>query len=175
MLFLNPDVIVQPGCLDALRKAFDATMRDPDFVAELQRGNIELNPASGQELTEIIEIASAEFNPDWGRAIREATLAGLGADKILAVWDRGGRALGWAMFGTYERVIDRFGPFGVLPTQRGLGLGEALLHLTLERMRACDAHSAWFLWTDEQSPAGRLYAKTGFSVTRTFSIQSASL
>ena len=29
-------------------------MRDPDFVAELARGNIELNPASGRELTEIV-------------------------------------------------------------------------------------------------------------------------
>jgi len=144
-------------------------------ISALRDAGFRFDSPTAEELTEVIEIASAEFNPDWGRAIREATLAGLGSDKIVAVWDRDGRALGWAMFGTYERVIDRFGPFGVLPTQRGLGLGEALLHLTLERMRACDAHSAWFLWTDQQSPAGRLYAKTGFSVTRTFSIQSASL
>lgn len=146
-----------------------------DRISALRGVGYRFESPTAEELTEIIEIASAEFNPDWGRAIREATLAGLGLDRIMAVWDREGRALGWAMFGTYEGVTDRFGPFGVLPTQRGLGLGEALLHLTLERMRACEAHSAWFLWTDEASPAGRLYAKTGFSVTRTFSIQSASL
>jgi GNAT superfamily N-acetyltransferase len=144
-------------------------------IATLRRRGFRFGSPTAEELTEIIEVASAEFNPDWGRAIREATLAGLGQDRILGVWDGDGRALGWAMFGTYEAVTDRFGPFGVLPTERGLGLGEALLHLTLERMRACEAHSAWFLWTDETSPAGRLYAKTGFTVTRTFSIQSAQL
>lgn len=146
-----------------------------DRISALRESGFRFGSPTAEELTEIIEIASAEFNPDWGRAIREAILGGLGLDKIVAVWAGDGRALGWAMFGTYEGVIDRFGPFGVLPTQRGLGLGEALLHLTLERMRACEAHSAWFLWTDEQSPAGRLYAKTEFSVTRTFSIQSAPL
>lgn len=144
-------------------------------IAGLREAGFRFGSPTAEELTEFIEIASAEFNPDWGRAIREATLLGLGGEKILAAWGPDGRPLGWAMFGTYEGVIDRFGPFGVLPTQRGLGLGEALLHLTLERMRACEAHSAWFLWTDEESPAGRLYAKAGFSVTRTFSIQSAAL
>lgn len=39
----------------ALRKAFDATMKDPDFVAELEKGNIELNPAGGVEVTEIVK------------------------------------------------------------------------------------------------------------------------
>lgn len=146
-----------------------------DRIAALRTAGFRFGSPTAEELTEIIEIASADFNPDWGRAIREAALAGLGLDKILAVWDGSGRVIGWAMCGAYEGVIDRFGPFGVLPTQRGLGLGEALLHLTLERMRACEAHSAWFLWTDEASPAGRLYAKSGFTVTRTFSIQSAPL
>lgn len=55
---MGQSYVAPPGVpgpiLDALRKAFDATMRDPDFVAELQRGSIEFNPASGQELTEIV-------------------------------------------------------------------------------------------------------------------------
>jgi tripartite-type tricarboxylate transporter receptor subunit TctC len=50
--------VVPPGVpepiLAALRKAFDATMNDPDFIAELKRGNIELNPANAHELTEIV-------------------------------------------------------------------------------------------------------------------------
>ena len=55
---MGQSYVAPPGVpapiLDALRNAFDATMRDPDFVAELARGNIELNPASGRELTEIV-------------------------------------------------------------------------------------------------------------------------
>ena len=83
--------------------------------------------------------------------------------------------LGWAMHGTYENVLERFGPFGVLPESRGTGLGKVLLHLTLERMRALGAHSAWFLWTEETSAAGHLYLNTGFEITRTFTIMHAPI
>ncbi|MFF0342275.1 GNAT family N-acetyltransferase [Kribbella sp. NPDC004875] len=138
---------------------------------------------SDDELTALIAIAGAEFNPDWARAIREGVVAGLPLDRIVVARqpDRaprarsGGAILGWAMHGTYEGVIDRFGPFGVLPASRGTGLGNVLLHLTLERMVAAGAHSAWFLWTGEKSAAGQLYLKTGFEITRTFTILRAPL
>ncbi|TDO46529.1 acetyltransferase (GNAT) family protein [Kribbella sp. VKM Ac-2571] len=128
---------------------------------------------SGDELTALIAIAGAEFNPDWARAIREGVVSGLPLDRIVVARDPGGAILGWAMHGTYEAVIDRFGPFGVLPASRGTGLGKVLLHLTLERMVAAGAHSAWFLWTGEKSAAGQLYLKTGFDITRTFTILRA--
>jgi GNAT superfamily N-acetyltransferase len=132
------------------------------------------------ELTALITIAGTEFNPDWARAIREGAVSGLPLDRIVVARRPGptppSRAiLGWAMHGTYEGVIDRFGPFGVLPASRGTGLGKVLLHLTLERMVAAGAHSAWFLWTGEKSAAGQLYLKTGFDITRTFTILRAPL
>ncbi|TDW14165.1 GNAT family N-acetyltransferase [Kribbella kalugense] len=132
------------------------------------------------ELTALIAIAGAEFNPDWARAIREGVVSGMPLDRIVVARRPGptpsSRAiLGWAMHGTYEGVIDRFGPFGVLPASRGTGLGKVLLHLTLERMVAVGAHSAWFLWTGEKSAAGQLYLKTGFEITRTFTILRAPL
>jgi len=127
------------------------------------------------ELTALITIAGAEFNPDWARAIREGVVSGLPLERIVVARDPGRAILGWAMHGTYEGVIDRFGPFGVLPASRGTGLGKVLLHLTLERMVAAGAHSAWFLWTGEKSAAGQLYLKTGFDITRTFTILRAPL
>jgi GNAT superfamily N-acetyltransferase len=130
---------------------------------------------SDDELTALIAIAGAEFNPDWARAIREGVVSGLPLDRIVVARDPSGAILGWAMHGTYEAVIDRFGPFGVLPASRGTGLGKVLLHLTLERMVAAGAHSAWFLWTGEKSAAGQLYLKTGFDITRTFTILRAPL
>ena len=45
---------VPPHILAVLRKAFDATMKDPDFIAELKRGKIEFNPIGGEQLTEIV-------------------------------------------------------------------------------------------------------------------------
>ncbi|TDD30668.1 GNAT family N-acetyltransferase [Kribbella turkmenica] len=130
---------------------------------------------TGDEVTALIAIAGSEFNPDWARAIREAVVAGMPLDRIVLARNPDGRVLGWAMHGTYEGVIDRFGPFGVLTASRGTGLGKVLLHLTLERMAGLGAHSAWFLWTGEQSAAGRLYLKTGFTITRTFTILRAPL
>lgn len=130
---------------------------------------------SGDDLVDLIDIAGRRFNSDWSRAIREGVLAGLPLERIICVRNPDGVMLGWAMCGTYENVLERFGPFGVVPESRGSGLGEILLHLTLERMRALGAHSAWFLWTDEASPAGRLYLKTGFTITRTFTIMHADL
>jgi GNAT superfamily N-acetyltransferase len=145
------------------------------LVAELKAGGYSFGTPTGDELTSLIAIAHSEFNPDWARAIREAVVAGMPLERIVLARDPGGRVLGWAMHGTYEGVIDRFGPFGVLPASRGTGLGKVLLHLTLERMAGLGAHSAWFLWTGEQSAAGQLYLKSGFTITRTFTILRAPL
>lgn len=144
-------------------------------IAGLTADGYSFGTPSGDELTSLIAIAGDEFNPDWARAIREAVVAGLPLERIVVARDPAGRLLGWAMHGTYEAVIDRFGPFGVLPESRGTGLGKVLLHLTLERMAGLGAHSAWFLWTGEQSAAGQLYLKTGFTITRTFTILRAPL
>ena len=157
--------------------AMDASLLDyriPDDVSELierHRGaGYRFGAPTDDELVGLIDIAGREFNADWARGIREAVLDGMTLDKIMMAWAPDGSPLGWAMFATYEHVIERFGPFGVLPASRGLGLGKVLLHLTLEQMRAAGAHSAWFLWTEATSAAGRLYLKSGFSISRTFTV-----
>lgn len=130
---------------------------------------------SHDDLVPLIEVAGEAFNSDWARAIREGVVGGMPLERILIAKDPSGALLGWAMHGTYEAVIERFGPFGVLPESRGTGLGKVLLHLTLERMTALGAHSAWFLWADEGSAASALYEKTGFRNSRTFDILRAQL
>ena len=52
-MFTTPDV---PGeRLEALRMAFDATMADPAFVAELTRLAFDLRPHSGADMQAAIE------------------------------------------------------------------------------------------------------------------------
>jgi ribosomal protein S18 acetylase RimI-like enzyme len=58
---------------------------------------------------------------------------------------------------------------------RGTGLGKVLLYLTLEAMAARGFHDAWFLWTGEATPAGHLYHRAGFTVTRTFDTYGKTL
>jgi tripartite-type tricarboxylate transporter receptor subunit TctC len=55
---MGQSYVAPPGVsapiLAALRKAFDATMKDPDFIAELSRGGIEFNPINGAELSSVV-------------------------------------------------------------------------------------------------------------------------
>jgi tripartite-type tricarboxylate transporter receptor subunit TctC len=43
-----------PRMVEALRRAFDATMRDPAFVERMRIAKMEFNPATGEEITEIV-------------------------------------------------------------------------------------------------------------------------
>ena len=40
--------------VNALRRAFDATMKDPAFVEKMRSAKMEFNPATGEEMTEIV-------------------------------------------------------------------------------------------------------------------------
>lgn len=145
-------------------------------VAELRAEGWFLGTASDDDLVPLIRIAGDAFNSDWARAIREGVAAGtLPLERIIIAKNPAGDVIGWAQHGTYEGVIERFGPFGVLPESRGTGLGRVILHLTLERMTALGAHSAWFLWADEGSAASKLYEQTGFGISRTFDILRAGI
>jgi GNAT superfamily N-acetyltransferase len=144
-----------------------------DRTAAFRDGGWSFGAPTDGELVPLVRLAGESFNPDWARGIRQAVTGGLPLDRIVVARAPDGGIVGWAMHAAYERALERFGPFGVLDSQRGLGLGTVLLHLTLERMAAQGAHSAWFLWTGEASPAGRLYLRTGFAVTRRFDVMRA--
>lgn len=156
-----------------------ATYRTPDAVlavrAEREAEGYTFGPARPDDLPETIEFAAAELAPDWGEAIREAVLRHGRPDRVAVVRDPAGAVTGLSAYGAYRGLLERFGPIGVAPGRRGLGLGKILTHLTLTRMRAEGAHTAWFLWSGAQSPAGRLYLDAGFVVTRTFQVLRADL
>lgn len=137
--------------------------------ADLERDGWFFGNPTDDDLIALIEVAE-QFNADWPRVLRETVLGGLPLERIVIAKDPAGAVLGWAMHGTYDNVIDRFGPYGVLTTSRGTGLGTVLLHVTLAQMAAMFAQTAWFLWADEGSAAARLYARNGFEITRTFDI-----
>jgi tripartite-type tricarboxylate transporter receptor subunit TctC len=41
--------------VEALRKAFDATMKDPDFLADAKKIGAEISPMSGEELDRLLQ------------------------------------------------------------------------------------------------------------------------
>lgn len=172
---LGFEIQEQPSAMDKSLIGYQMPGEIRDRVDDLRDAGWWLGSATNDDLVALIDIAGHAFNSDWARAIREGVVAGMPLERIMIAKDPAGAVLGWAMHGTYEAVIERFGPFGVLPESRGTGLGKVLLHLTLERMTALGAHSAWFLWADEGTAASALYAKTGFAVSRTFDVLRAQL
>ncbi|MCL6547468.1 MAG: GNAT family N-acetyltransferase [Alicyclobacillus sp.] len=122
----------------------------------------------------VIRFNDELFNPDWARAIREAVAHGCPLERVL-IARRDDRIAGFCMYGAYDGVAERFGPFGVDPELRGTGLGKILLYKCLHVMRAAGLHNAWFLWTGETSPAGKLYLRAGFEVTRRFDVMCRDL
>ena len=130
--------------------------------------------AEDKDLYEVIHFANEKFNPDWGRAIREGIIQGLPMERIIVARD-GERVVGFCLYGGYEGIPERFGPFGVDPDQQGKGLGKILLHEALKSMRAEGLQGAWFLWTGEKTSAGYLYKKTGFEITRHFHVMKATI
>jgi len=151
----------------------------PQAVEELETARIRegyrFGPLTFDRLHELVEFATEAFNPDWGRAIREAIRAGIPMEQCLIAIGPEGRVAGFALFGGYDGILERFGPFGVDPAQRGKGLGKILLYRSLEAMRAKGAHGAWFLWTGEATAAGQLYLKAGFEITRSFRVMKRPL
>lgn len=151
--------------------AMDRTLvgyETPDEVRALRAAResegYEFRTPTDGELPELIRFAAGAFSPDWGEAIRR-----LGGPERIVVARRE-RVAGFAAYGAYRGILERFGPFGVDPRERGAGLGAILLHESLTRMRAEGLHGAWFLWTGETGPAARLYGRAGFEVTRRFHV-----
>ena len=126
------------------------------------------------DLPGVILFANTVFNPDWGRAIREGLLQGIEPSQILVV-KKDDRSVGFAMYGGYEGIRERFGPFGVDDSEQGKGLGKVLLHEALHLMKQRTIQGAWFLWTSEKSSAGHLYLKNGFKTYRTFHVMVKEL
>jgi tripartite-type tricarboxylate transporter receptor subunit TctC len=60
-----------PARVKEIRAAFKAAMADPDFVAEIKRRNMGLDPVGGEEMTETLAKAFAS-PPDVIATAREA-------------------------------------------------------------------------------------------------------
>ncbi|HET7559706.1 MAG TPA: GNAT family N-acetyltransferase [Limnochordia bacterium] len=145
------------------------------LVAERVGQGYRFGTLAAGDVLETARFAAAEFGPDWGRAVRDAVSRGVPLDHFRLARDPHGEVVGFAMYGGYDHSPSRFGPFGVAERERGKGLGKILLHQTMQDMAAAGLHDCWFLWTGEKSPAGQLYLRSGFRVTRRFEVLRKSL
>lgn len=182
------DVKSYPGAVEFFRKlgfveayrplSMDASLlnlKTPAWVVEkaealgLEGARVE---AFRPELTlPLLDFVKTEFPGDWQRYIRESLAAiTIGRFRLDQVWlaHEDGRVLGFA-----QHDAERFGPFGVAASQRGRGIGAALLFKCLGAMRDNGLHNAWFLWTDDKT--ARLYGEAGFTETRRYAVMKKML
>lgn len=62
---------IPPDRLEALRRAFDATMTDPDFLKEAERSQLEISPIKGEEMEKMI-VDAYKTPPDLVKRTAEA-------------------------------------------------------------------------------------------------------
>lgn len=66
---------VPPERLAALRRAFDETMRDPDFVADAKKTSLTVGPMTGDELQKLV-VSVSSLTPEMLAKVRHAYVTG---------------------------------------------------------------------------------------------------
>ena len=64
-----------PDRVKALRDAFDATMKDPDFLAEMKKLDLEVRPQSGAKVEQLVKEVYA-YPPDVVKIATDAIRVG---------------------------------------------------------------------------------------------------
>jgi ribosomal protein S18 acetylase RimI-like enzyme len=142
----------------------------PPDILELERKReqegLTIRPVTSTDLPDLMPFIATYFGWDWYRHAQEYLLEYFG-DSTSQVCVMVARLRG-EVVGYCQQRRERFGPFGVRPDMRNLGVGRLLLFRCLAEMCARQVYYAYFLWTEEN--AARLYAQAGFQRQREIAI-----
>ena len=167
---LGFSVVEEPVAMARSLVGYRVPAEIDDLERRLDEQRIRVRAVAPELYVPLLDAIRSAFSEDWVRAAREALQRGADPDTLLVAVRGQDEVLGWCQVGAYDGVQNRFGPFGVLPTMRGSGIGQVLLHRCLERMRHRGLQHVFFLWADTATAAGRLYLRAGFEVTRRFEV-----
>jgi mycothiol synthase len=179
------DVNAYPGALEFLTKAGFKTVDHAismgvdlsgfQIPAEIQaleqrrerEDGVTIRPVTSADLPDLMPFIIRHFGWDWFRFAQEYLLDLFGDREARAVCLLVARQHG-EIVGYCQQRLQRFGPFGVDPAKRNLGIGRLLLFRCLATMSARQIYFAYFLWTGDD--AARLYALAGFQKRREFAL-----
>ena len=179
------DINAYPGALDFLAKVGFKTVdhaismgvdlsgfQIPAEIQALQQqrereDGVTIRPVTAADLPELMPFIIRHFGWDWFRFAQEYLLELFGGQNpkwvCLLIARQRGEIVGYC-----QQRLERFGPFGVDPARRNLGIGRLLLFHCLATMSARQIYFAYFLWTGDD--AARLYALAGFKQRREFAL-----
>lgn len=143
----------------------------PPEIAALQarleaEHGVTVQPVTPADLPDLMPFIVRHFGWDWYRHAQDYLLEMFGDtpnNTCFLVARQRGEVIGYC-----QQRRERFGPFGVNPERRNLGVGRVLLFRCLEAMSARHVFYAYFLWTGED--AARLYTLAGFRRRRAFAV-----
>jgi GNAT superfamily N-acetyltransferase len=168
------EVLYTPVAMDFNLVGFTVPKDVVEVQRRLERDGYVFGALRDDQIVALLAFNIHLFSADWARAVREALLRRVPRERVL-VASRGAKIAGFCLYGGYDAVAERFGPFGVDPNLRGIGLGKVLLYRCLDQMRSQGLHNAWCLWTGLEEPAGHLYTRAGFRVSRRFAVMRSAV
>lgn len=136
-------------------------------AARLAEQGIEVRTLRPHEIPLLLGFLRDHMPGDWlrhGRALLDDASRGLARFEQFTIAVHAGEILGYC-----QCDGDHFGPFGVRDDAQGKGIGTVLLARCLSGMRRRGHHSAWVLWTSDDT-ASKVYSRFGFAETRRFSV-----
>jgi len=157
----------------------DSQLVTADFRPLVARGEslprelgVEVRPMRSTEIPELMALLQAHMPGDWVRHARELLLdiaRGIGDFDQFTLALKEDEAIGYCQF-----EGEHFGPFGVREGMQGKGIGTALLATCLQTMQRRGTHTAFVLWTSDQT-GDRVYRRFGFRPTRRFAVLRRNL
>jgi len=126
--------------------------------------SLTIQSVTAADLPDLMPFIVQHFGWDWYRHAQEYLLEYFGDSSnqtCFLVARKHGEVVGYC-----QQRRERFGPFGVRPDLRNLGIGRLLLFQCLSNMSAKQVYYAYFLWTGEK--AAKLYSLAGFQRRREF-------
>ncbi len=131
-----------------------------------QEDDLIIRPVTAADLPDLMPFIAEHFGWDWYRHLQEYLLEYFG-DSSSQISFMVARLKG-EIVGFCPQRRERFGPFGVHPGVRNLGIGRILLFRCLAEMSSRGIYFSYFMWTEEN--AARLYTLAGYKQRRAFTL-----
>ncbi|MBQ4630575.1 MAG: GNAT family N-acetyltransferase [Clostridia bacterium] len=133
---------------------------------KLKDMGIEVISLTDEYITKLFTLENDFLRPTW-LVEYKSRACDMDFDRVkIAV--QGEKILGACIFKDPGSNDERFGPFGVSPSCRGLGIGGVILDEVLTEMKNRGLKNAWMQWASDDKGAAVIYERAGFKVKESY-------